>query len=833
MKNILILAIILLASCTSEKNTKSFKDLKPDELFYMQRAYPYDYINQKASLQAKKEALKMINETPVKSNESWESVGPLNIGGRVTDIARHPSDAETFYIGCSVGGVWKTTDGGNNWRPIFDDQPAISIGDLALSKSNPDIIYVGTGESNGSASSGSFFGTGVYRSDDGGETWNPAGLDNSNHIGRLVIDDNDPNTVYAATTGVLYGNGPNRGLYKTTNGGQSWEHIFFIDEKTACIDVVVNPNNSDIIYAAMWERERFPWVRDYAGLNSGIYKTEDGGENWRKLSNGLPNNLIELGRIGLTMSKTNPDKLYACTTINDITNVFEGLYKTEDGGESWERAEGDMLTVSSQPFSSFGWFFGNVRVDPENDDKVALLGLHALFTESGGDTWRRALGMHVDMHALEFFDGNSDDLLVGNDGGLYRSLDGGQTFQFISNIPITQIYNMEVDPENPEKLFVGTQDNNTQVTFSGNPDEYVPILGGDGFHVLVDPNNTDLVYAEYQWGNLHKSTEGGENMERITDGLDQLRTNWNSPIALSPVNSSVLFYGSHKLHRSFRGENWDIISDDLTKGQHPSGSSSYGTITTIAPSYQTLDVVYVGTDDGEVALTLDGGDTWTSINNGLPDRYVTEIAVNPNNDAEAIVTLSGYRNVDYQPHVLITNNYGNTWTDISNGLPEVPANDIEYHHEDDNLLYLGTDAGMWFSNDKGQNWSPYSTGMPFTIVTDLKIHAPTNNLYASTYGRSMYKRDIGLTVSNENIDFSDGLTVFPNPVESGQFINVKLENNRDFTNLKARIFNAAGQIVQDQNFNSNQININVESGMYILEISNGQKLIASSSFIVN
>jgi len=822
--------MLCLLSCHEDSTSiKTHIAQGPDDVSFFQRAYPNASINPQSVIDSRSHFKKISKGSRNKSFDSWTNEGPLNIGGRVTDIARHPENSELFYIGTSVGGVWKTEDGGNSWLPIFDDEISLSIGSIVLAPSNPNVIYVGTGEANASASSAAFSGTGVYKSIDAGLTWENVGLESSQHIARLVVDKEDSDIVYAAATGLLYDKGTNRGLYKTNNGGDTWDQLLFVSDSTACIDVVVNPENPDIIYTAMWERLRFPWIRDYGGQTSAIHRSKDGGITWERLENGLPDNQDSRGRIGLAISTSNPDKLIAVITDGEIRNSFEGVYASKDGGDSWSNINGNIFDEHPSPFSSFGWFFGNVRISPLDEDNIALLGLHSFFSENTGDSWRVNTRNHVDNHCLEYFLEDDNDILVGNDGGLYRSRDGGINFTFISRIPITQFYNIEVDFQNPERLFGGTQDNNTIATFTGNTDDYISLLGGDGFHVNVDPRNSDQIYAEFQWGNLFKSEDGGDNFEEILEGIENERTNWNTPVVLSPINPSILYYGSYKLHQSIEGELWAPISDDLTKGEHPSGSSAFGTITTIAPSFQDLNTIYVGTDDGEVSITRNGGLNWTRINEGIPNRYVTELAVNPSNDAEAIITLSGYRYNDYEPHIMITQDYGSNWTDITGNLPDIPVNDIEYHHTNDNILFVGTDLGVWSSLNKGLDWELFSDGMPVTIVNDLKIHAPTDMLYAGTFGRSIFKANIREELSS-NVDITiENLNVYPNPSPSNGAVNIKLPKAIGSSDLE--VFSMLGEKIYSNKINSDVVLEDLEVGTFLIRVSNNGHVYQSKVII--
>jgi len=811
-----LLTVVITISCnTSEEKTIP---QSPEDHLYIQRAYPYPEINQEAVRDVRKEVQSVINnnQSITKNDNPWESEGPTNIGGRVTDIARHPTLESVFYIGASVGGIFKTTNGGVDWIPIFEDVPSQSIGNIAISKSNPEILYVGTGEANASATSGAFFGSGVYKTENGGESWSSAGLELSNHIGRLVVDDRDPNIVVAAATGKLYGKGTNRGVYKTIDGGENWEQLFIVSDSTACIDVAVHPEDGNIIYAAMWERTREPYQRDYGGPTSGIYRTLDGGASWTRLENGLPDNFSSRGRIGLSLCKSDPDVLYATITDNEISNSFLGVFRTDNGGDLWEEVSFDL---PGNTFSSFGWFFGNIRCNPTDKEEAYVLGLNAFKKQSGEDNWDLLTGMHVDMHALEFFDRDPNDILIGNDGGLYRSIDGGENFSFFDNLPITQFYNIEIDFQRPERIFGGTQDNNTIGTFTGDTDDYERLLGGDGFHVNVDPRNSDVIYAEFQFGNLRKSVNGGTIFFEVLNGIDEDdRNNWNTPVILSPQNLDVLYYGTQRLYRTTdNADNWTAISDDLTKGQHPSGSSTFGTLTTIAPSHTDPNVIYTGSDDGTLYVTRDGGLQWNNINTELPERYVTKISVNPLADNEAIVTYSGYRYLDYQPHIMMTTDYGNTWTDISSNLPEFPINDIEYDPFDQDVLYIATDMGVWTSINKGAEWTPLGVDLATTIVNDIKIHAPSYRMVAGTFGRSIFSIDLNVLSSVEESNSFD-FVMYPNPVSK----NTPVTISTDFERFTVNVFDVNGKSVLSLKDKKN-FDVAFLPGLYTVLISSGKQ----------
>lgn len=529
----------------------------------------------------------------------------------------------------------------------------------------------------------------------------------------------------------------------------------------------MNPDNTDIIFAAMWERTRKPWQRDYGGVTSAIHRSTDGGNTWEELGagNGLPAPNIQTGRIGLSVSQSDPGTIYASFTTNQITNVFNGLYKSTDNGDNWTLvALSDIQNVNS----SFGWYFGNIRVNPANAEDVMVLGQSLFRTTNSGANWTQVNGMHVDHHAMQFSTNDPNFILAGNDGGIYKSENGGSSWTKFTNLPITQFYNIEVDNLDPTRLYGGTQDNNTIRTITGSDNDWSSVWGGDGFHVNVDPVDNNFIYVESQFGNLGRSTDGGNNFQSATDGIDfNDRNNWNTPVVISPFDTEVVYYGTNRLYSSNRAVFWTAISPDLTDGPHPSGSLSYGTLTAIGASYLNTNTIYTGSDDGNVNVTFDGGATWSNISTGLPDRYITSIAVSPSDDLTAYVALSGYQELDYDPHIFKTTDGGQTWNPIAGNLPNIPVNDILVNSTE-TMLYAATDLNVWYSQDDGLNWTILGDNLPLTLTRDLKLHEPSNILYAGTYGRSMHSFDLSQIVL-ANDDFSIGaneLIIYPIPATS-------------------------------------------------------------------
>lgn len=757
---LLYVLITYLSACNTKNENRNIRNGKPksvNDWFINQRAFPYgkiDYQAYKTAVSYRSSAVSRM-KMPGAGNH-WQFAGCVNIGGRLTDVEMHPSDLQTMYIGAASGGVFKSADGGSTWVPVFDQQNSLSIGDLAVAPSNPAIIYVGTGESNGGGGSLTYDGNGIYKSTDSGSTWTNIGLISTRNTGRIAIDPNDPDRVFVATMGDLFGNGPDRGVYRTVNGGTSWQKVLFQSDSTGAVEVVINPLHSDTVYATLWERVRRIDRRNYGGPSSGIYRSFDGGNTWTKLITGLPQGL-DFGRIGLDISKSSPNILYA--TLTDNFGIHAGIYKTSNHGDSWVD-----VTSNFSPVGASYWF-GRIKIDPVDPQTVYQIDFDLWKTTDGGSNWNNISslsGVHVDQHEIYIHPLNTDFLLLGNDGGLYQSADGGITWIHDETMPVTQFYTCEIDETNPSNIYGGTQDNGVIGTITGNLNDWFSIWGGDGFVVLVDPNNPSLIYAESQYGGLNVGTTGVDPLDRI---------NWNTPFVFNPQNTNSLYLGTDKIYKTTdNGTFWNPISTDLTNG---SGTASYpivyGTVTTIAVAPSDSNVIYAGTDDGNVWVTFNEGANWSFISGGLPYRWVTRIAVDQLNPMTAYVTLSGYRYHDNFSHVYKTTSAGNSWIDIGANLPDVPVNDIIY---DSTLLklYIATDIGVFYSDADTMDWQMLGDSMPLVPVLDLRLHEGTRTLLAATYGRSMFKYDLTYLISGtqENLVTSTATikSAFPNPFSS-------------------------------------------------------------------
>ncbi|MFH1197991.1 MAG: hypothetical protein V1720_19975 [bacterium] len=735
-------------SFTNKKNAIKY----PSETEWLKRTFPYFTSDRDANQNAIEQAKQLKAATKQKFlskhnlQAQWEFAGPINIGGRVSDIEFNPLDPNIVYAGAATGGVFKSTDMGETWFPIFDDQPILPVGDIAVDPVNPNIIFVGTGEPNGGHNN--FPGGGVFKSTDAGNTWSAVGTNEGMQytasIGRIIIDPVNTQKIFVCAVGSYFAPNSERGVYRSTDGGDTWHKSLFVSDSCGAIDITFIPSNTSIIFAAMWERVRRPNSAHLYGPESGIYKSTDGGDSWIKLSApGLPNSSSQnIGRIGLAASPSQPGLVYAL--YNDGAYIT-GLYKTTDYGASWSATNIDIES------SNFSWYFGQIRVHPTNPETIYAMDVSFGRSTNGGDSWDINYGyggpaeLHVDHHALALHPANPNFIINGNDGGINISTNGGITWSAHKYLPITQFYEIGIDLTNPARIFGGTQDNGTNGTFTGQTDNWENIWGGDGFYVLVDPINPNIIYAESQYGALAKLdyTNNPPDVYDATSGINFGEpTNWSTPVVMDPNNNQILYYGTDRIYRTTNGTaSWEAISGDLTDAIP---GTRLGTVTTIAVAPSNSSVIYAGTDDAHVWVSDNNGTKWRdlSLDNNLPYRWVTRVIVDPYDASIVYATFSGLKWRDPQPHVFRSTDMGVNWEDISNNLPDAPVNAFAVDYNNTNILYLGNDVGVFYSINAGQTWESLGEGMPIVVVNDMKIHPTGNYLLVGTHGRSMYKIDL-------------------------------------------------------------------------------------------
>ncbi len=784
------------------------------------------------------EAASLVQDVP------FRSVGPTVMSGRVTDLDAHPRDPATFYVAYASGGLWKTTTNGSAFEPLFDDEASMTIGDIAVDwrDGEGNTIWVGTGENNSSRSS--YAGTGLYRSTDGGETWRHMGLAETHHVGRIILHPDDPNTLWVAAIGHLYSPNEERGVYRTTDGGQTWTKTLFVGPDAGVIDLVIDPTDPEVLYAAAWHRKRRAWDFTEAGTESGIFKSTDGGTTWDRVTtegSGFPTG-FGVGRIGLAVYPGNPETLFAVLDnqdrrpeeedddapaltkdalremsrdaflevaeddLNDFLDrngfplsytaqslldmVRQGklepialveyledanrqlfdtpvvgaeVYRSDDGGRSWQKTHDGFI---DDLFFSYGYYFGEVRVSPQNPDRLYLLGVPLIASSDGGRTWAAIDEdhVHVDHHALHVSPTRPGHLISGNDGGVNVSFDDGESWTKANVPPVGQFYTVAVDMAEPYNVYGGLQDNGVWMgphTHTPGPDwrasgEYAFdwIMGGDGMQIEVDPRTNNTVYTGFQFGNyfrLDRPVEGAPyDRARITPshelGERPLRFNWQTPIHLSRHAPDVLYLGSQRVHRSLdRGDTWEALSEDLTKGGLP-GDVPYGTLTSLDESPLRFGLLAAGTDDGLV-WTSDGGRQWTNVSAGLPDDlWVSRVEMSHHDADRLYVALNGYRWDNFEAHVYRSDDLGRTWTRIGTDLPMEPVNVVVEDPENADLLYVGTDHGVYVSLDRGATFAamqgPEDGRLPNVPVHDLKVHPRDKDLVVGTHGRSIYVADV-------------------------------------------------------------------------------------------
>ncbi len=726
-----------------------------------------------------------MKQTSIFKDLKWRNLGPDIISGRCTDIAVPKGDKHTIYVGSASGGVWKTENSGITWEPIMEDLPTSSIGDIAVAPTNPDIVWVGTGEANILRSSQA--GIGIYKSTDAGKTWRNMGLIDTYTIGRIVIHPKNPDIVYVAASGHEWTDNEERGVFKTTDGGKTWEKIFYISKRVGAWDLVMDPENTETLYVSMWNRIRRPWSDPVPGPGGGIFKTTDGGQNWKPLTKGLPN-MQRTGRIGIDIARNNPRVLYAFVDNHNpgrlpkkgerdpygrlrTGRVLIGseVYRSNDRGETWKKVSPNMDGWGG----TYGWVFGQIRVDPNDEETIYIMALGLSKSTDGGKTFQRLRypGMHGDHHGLWICPEDSNYLVNVNDGGANVSYDGGKTWRdFHRNMNLAQFYNVAYDMEKPFNVYGSVQDHPTfRVNISyglprkrGQPNRIIQwevAPGGEETHIAIDPTNPYIIYSasKSQTNRLSRSEykPGLNGMWTSTKinpqakaGQPQLRSKWLVPVILSPHNPKVVYYGMQYLFRSEdMGATWEQISPDLSY-QDPDkvGEAQYAIphqcLTTISESPFQSGFIYAGTDDGKVHVTKNGGKDWTDITAGLPyNKSVSRIIASKYDRETVYVTLNGRQDDDFTDYVFKSTDCGKTWTDISGNIPGGPVNVIREDPTNKDILYVGTDLGVYVTIDGGNTWNVLANGLPTCYVLDLIVHPRDMTLVIATHGRGMYVID--------------------------------------------------------------------------------------------
>ncbi|MCJ7447578.1 MAG: hypothetical protein MUO72_07795 [Bacteroidales bacterium] len=733
---------------------------------------------EKVALFAKQTEMKQTS--PFKDLK-WQFIGPTNISGRCTDVeAISPRGKNyTIWIGSATGGVWKSVNEGTTFEPVFEEIPTASIGDIAIDPKNPDIVWVGTGEANIFRSSNS--GCGVFKTTDGGKTWNVMGLENTHTIGRIRINPRNPDMVYVAATGHEWTPNEDRGLYKTNDGGKTWTKVLYIDENTGIYDLVLDPKDPNTIYCTSWERIRLKWndPRTYeTSKNNGIWKSTDGGKNWNKINTGLPA-MNKMGRIGIDIALSNPKILYAYVDNYEVAyaakpgemdsygrqrkDVIKGatVYRSNNSGETWTQVSGltpDQKTFMERHSATYGWVFGQIRVDPNNENTVYTMGLMLNQSTDGGKTFQSLRGPHVDHHGLWIDPANSDYLLNVQDGGLTISYDRGKTWKYpIKELPLIQFFNLAYDFSTPFRVFGSIQDHGSYygvVDLSRGRDrvpavEFNDILGGEGTTHTVNPIDNNTIYASGFYGRLSRAEI--ENypgsvknlLPAMMPGEAPLRGDWVAPTLVSPHNPDIIYHGMQYLMRSKdRGNTWEFISPDLSYNDpNKMGDISYQTISVFDESPLRFGLIYAGTDDGRIWRTKDGGKNWTDIRTGaVPQKFVSRIVASNYDIGTVYMTQTGKRDDDFQVYIWKSTDFGDTWQDISGNIPVGPVNTVREDPVNRNILYAGTDGGVFVTKDSGKKWDVLGD-LQFSYVHDLAVHPRDNMIIIATHGHGMWVMD--------------------------------------------------------------------------------------------
>ena len=853
MNKILALPLLaLLLTITACETPVPSPTLEPSKLdtktypFYdreLLMEFPSKTLNTKAYIKAKKEIQKdILNKTRSNTgfDKEWTIQGPGNIGARVTRVAVNPDDQDIIFAGFAGGGLWRTKDGGENWESIFDAQVFNSIGDIAIDPRNTDIIYVGTGDPN--IPGRAFIGDGMHKSTDGGDTWTSIGLEEQVIISRVAIDPTDSDVLYVSSMGLPYTKNDSRGLFKSTDGGETWTKPFFYSDSTGVTDVLIHPEQPNIVHISTWDRVRNNKQSIINGDGAGIYRSTDGGETWSNAV-GIPD--VVMNKTGLAICEESPNNIYAITV--DTDSEIGAIYRSTDFGETFNEIPTEFLRDQAV-LGGFGWYFAKIAVNPNDPDHIFILGVDLWQTKDNGRTWEEASPpwwtrtVHADKHDLDIMpDGR---MYLATDGGLYGNhldslaldfdpFDDDISWKDIENIPTTQFYRVAYNPHEPDIYTGGAQDNGTTGGNENFINEWPRIFGGDGFQPLFNPDDPDHFFVETQRGGIRYTTDRGENfLSADPNDLLDGNKNWDMQYIMSPHNSDVLYTGTEYVYKATDSyfPIWTVISPNLTLEGFESELSQ--SITTLDESPIQPGVLYVGTTNGLIYNSLDDGENWNVVSEDLPLRYVTSVKASPTDVFTAYATLSGYKENEFQPRVYKTTDSGESWEALSQGIPDVPVNDIYViPGQGDRVLIAATTGGIYASIDHGANWERLGINMPNVPCTDLDYNVARNEIVAATFGRSIMSYDIsGLldAVSVDDLSVSSPLfEVYPTTAHS----EINLTINGDLKDINISIYSADGQKMKEYHDKQSQIGIEtLPTGTFYIRLRSNRGEVTKSFF---
>lgn len=823
-----VVILIILASIgflVSNKHHEKEREnpAQPYDYFAETRSYPDKVFDVKAFESVCKEALLQNQNSKINASSLWKIEGPNNIGGRITCMAVSPTNSNVIYIGTPGAGIYKSTNGGVNWTAIFDNQNTLYVGAIAIDPNNTNIVYAGTGDPHIPFTV--FIGDGIYKSTDGGGTWTNIGLTNSKIISKIIINPSNSNEIYVSANGNPIVADNNRGVYKSSNAGATWSQILFINNQTGVSDIVMNPTNTAEVYATSYTCIRNATVNIRYSNATRVYKTTNSGTNWNILLNGLPN--TKVNRYSICMSKQNSNKLYIA--VSDSNFSMEGVYVTSNGGSSFTNLGNNGISAN---YGNFGWYFSEIEVSPVNDNEVYIGGIELFKSTDGGNNWNLNMPnwwnyiVHADIHCIHFI--SNGVYYLGTDGGTYLTMDDGQNYADVDNIPNTQFYRVEYNPHQPANYFGGAQDNGTVKGNSNTISSWSRIYGGDGFQPRFDPVNPNIFYVETQNGGLASTIDGGNSFNANDNTIDPNdRRNWDMPYVLNKINSNIQYTGTYRVYKNSSGpaDNWVPISPDLTDGII--FDERFHNISAIDNSNLNPQKIYVGTSDANVWVSQNDGANWTNITGTLPNRYVTSVHASPNFSNNVYVTHTGYKYNSYIPHIHKSTNNGASWTDISTNLPPAGINDVLIFPGNENVLFVATDVGVYVTYDGGGAWSRLGTNMPIISVWDLAYNPNQQKIIAGTFAKSIQTIDVPLIptdLTTFKADHLDFVKVYPSIIVNTPF-SVEVSSLIQKTSVK--VFNASGLLIKHINdLNTLKIEFDLSefaNGIYFVEVKSGNE----------